>query len=83
MKKILVKDLLNVLPEDRKVDCVFYAYGCYYASSLNDAYPQDSDVMWCKCNLRRDCMNALVTDISPAKSDPEKYIVIHAEIVHD
>jgi len=76
-KKLLVKDILDIMDSDQVVNCVFYAYGVYYASSLDDGMQTPAD---CKKGLRYDCLNALVKKINPSQDGSRQ--VIHAEIVH-
>lgn len=73
-KKLLVKDVLNIMDDSDPVNCIFYAYGVYYAQSLDDHLKTVAD---CKDGLRYDCANALVHRIRAGK-----WVVIDAEIVH-
>lgn len=76
-KKLLVKDILDIIDDSQVVNCVFYAYGVYYASSYDDGMKTPAE---CKSGLRRDCLNALVQKINPSQDGTRQ--VIHAEIVH-
>lgn len=76
-KKLLVKDVLNIIDDKQVVNCVFYAYGVYYASSFDDGMKTTAD---CKEGLRYDCLNAKVLKINPSEDGSRQ--VIHAEIVH-
>ncbi len=79
-KKLLVKDILNVMPDDLQIDCVFYAYGIHYAQSRNDGM---MTVKECKEGLRYDCLNALVASIKTGTTGDGKTVqVVCGEIVH-
>lgn len=77
MKKLVVKDILNLIEDEEKVACNFYAYGVFYASSMDDGMQTVAD---CKDNLNYDCINARVTSLSVAGAEPRT--VIYAELVH-
>lgn len=72
-----VKEQLKHIDKGQKVNCVFYAYGIFWASSLNDGMVTAGD---CLDRLNTTCLNAKVSRINPSDADPER-LVIHAEVV--
>lgn len=72
-----VKEQLKLIEKDQKVNCVFYAYGIFYASSWDDGMVTAGD---CLDGLNYTCMNAKVLKINSSMDNPDR-LVIHAEIV--
>ena len=59
-KKIIVKDLLELIPATDKVVVEFYAYGFVYARSDDSGETCDELIK----NMNYDCLNAKVTRIT-------------------
>lgn len=76
-KKILVKDVLNLMEDNNKVTCIMYAYGVYYGDTQRDGMITVKD---CKEQMNRACINALVTRIRTDENRED--VIIQAEIVH-
>lgn len=72
-----VKEQLKLIEKDQKVNCVFYAYGIFYASSWDDGMVTAED---CLDRLNYTCMNSKVSKINISVDNPDR-LVIHAEIV--
>lgn len=73
-KKMLVKDLLEVIPADKEVTIQFFAYGIHWGWSI-DSGKTCEDL---KNNMIYDCLNAQV-GIVTVKDD---CLLISAELVH-
>lgn len=74
-KKILVKDVLNLMMDEQEVICHLYAYGCFYGSTQNDGMKTVAD---CKEQMNNHCINALVTRIRTE----DEFLIVQAEIVY-
>ena len=59
-KKITVKDMLKLMPEDQNVIVEFYAYGMHYADNVRDNLPTVKD---CLENFRADLLRATVARV--------------------
>lgn len=79
-KKILVKDILNLLNDEQEACVVLYAYGMHYGSTHRDGMKTVAEI---KEKLMYDGMNALVCRIDDDFNDKTKMLMIRAEIVHD
>lgn len=65
-KKITVKDVLSMMPEDQKVIVEFFAYGMHYADNCRDNLPRVKD---CLEHFRTDLLNAKVSTIMESYPD--------------
>ena len=65
VKKITVKNLLNIMEDETKVTIALFAYGIPYARTDNDGMVTVGD---CKSRLRIEGMNAVVTNIKASNS---------------
>jgi len=74
-KKILVKDILDLMEGTEEIMIQFSAYGVGYANSTRDGMETVAD---CKALLRYDCLNAKVLSVRSFNG----VLVVSAEIVH-
>ena len=73
-KRILVKHLLELIPEHEEVEIEFFAYGFHYAYSHDSGKTSEE----LKENLNYDCLNAEVKGLFEMLHK----IRIDAELVH-
>lgn len=79
-KKLLVKDILDTIIDDTNVDCRFYAYGIFYASSMADGMKTAKE---CKEGMNYDCLHAVVSSIWTNLEDDGKCVIkIGSELAH-
>lgn len=74
-KKILVKDLLELMHENKEIVIHFYAYGIHHANTYMEGM---RTVLDCKDRLNYDCMNARVGNIDFTS----EYLLVNAELMH-
>ena len=79
MKKITVKDVLNLIDENTPVCVTLYAYGVYYGNTASDGMRSAKD---CKEQMNTSCLNALVGEINTRNPSIPNQVHISAELVH-
>ena len=78
-KTINVADVLGLMDDEQTVNCVLYAYGVYYGSSMNDGMKTAKE---CKEQMNHSCLKAKVYKVTSSNSDDLLRTVIHAELVY-
>lgn len=73
-RRVIVKDILNLIPDDKEVLIQFFAYGIHYAFSEDSG----KTCRQLKENMNFDCLHAVVTVIT-SKNDA---VLLSAELIH-